>query len=103
MSGSPSPLPAYSCGSSCCGNTVVTPFVPGGRNDDAASLQLFAALDDADSPMPTLKLSQMREVELIARLSASGDATRQDDDVESKPVRIALPAKHAVELVIGAR
>lgn len=66
-------------------------------------LPFTAALDDADSPMPTLKLSQMREVELVARLSASGDATRREGDVESRPVRIALPAKDAVELVIGAR
>jgi len=65
-------------------------------------LPFTATLDDADSPMPTLKLSQMPEVELIARLSSSGIANKQDGDIESKPVRVALPAKGPVELVIGA-
>ena len=58
-------------------------------------------LDDGDSPMPTRKLSQLREVDLVARLSESGVANRQDGDIESKPVRVALPAKGPVELVIG--
>lgn len=66
-----------------------------------AELPFTALLDDADSPMPTLKLSQLGEVELVARLSASGDATKQADDIESKPLRIALPAKGPVALVIG--
>ncbi len=58
-------------------------------------------LDDSDSPMPTQKLSALKEVEVFARLSASGDATRQQGDLESKPVRVALPASQAVELVLG--
>jgi cytochrome c-type biogenesis protein CcmH len=65
-------------------------------------LPLSLTLDDGDSPMPTLKLSQLGEVELVARLSASGEAMKQDGDIESKPVRITLPAKAPVELVIGA-
>lgn len=67
-----------------------------------ADLPFTATLDDADSPMPTLKLSQLREVELVARLSASGNAMKQDGDVESAPVRVVLPAKHPVTLRIGA-
>ena len=43
----------------------------------------------------------LREVELVARLSESGQANRQDGDIESKPVRVTLPAKTPVELVIG--
>lgn len=66
-------------------------------------LPFTATLDDADSPMPTLKLSQLPEVELIARLSASGIANKQAGDIESKPVRVTLPAKVAVELVIGSK
>lgn len=66
-----------------------------------SELPFTATLDDGDSPMPTSKLSQLREVELVARLSANGLANRQDGDIESKPVRIALPAKAVVELVIG--
>ena len=49
------------------------------------------------------KLSQLREVELVARLSASGNAIPQEGDVESAPVRVTLPAKGSVELVIGKR
>ena len=67
-----------------------------------SELPFTAALSDADSPMPTLKLSQLREVELVARLSASGNAMKQDGDVESAPVRVVLPAKHPVTLQIGA-
>ena len=66
-----------------------------------SELPFTATLDDGDSPMPTRKLSQLREVELVARLSASGNAMPQDGDIESAPVRVALPAKGPVELVIG--
>lgn len=66
-----------------------------------SELPFTAALGDADSPMPTLKLSQLREVELVARLSESGEAMRQDGDLESKPVRVTLPATGPVTLVIG--
>lgn len=67
-----------------------------------SDLPFTATLGDGDSPMPTLKLSQLKEVELVARLSASGSANREEGDLESAPVRIALPAKAPVELVIGA-
>lgn len=66
-------------------------------------LPLTVTLDDADSPMPTQKLSALKEVEVFARLSASGDASRQQNDLESMPVRVALPATKPVELIIGAR
>ena len=68
-----------------------------------SELPFTATLDDGDSPMPTRKLSQLHEVELVARLSASGNAMPQEGDVESAPVRVALPAKGTVELVIGTR
>lgn len=64
-------------------------------------LPLSLTLDDGDSPMPTQKLSALKEVELIARLSASGDPMRQEGDLESKPVRVTLPASTPVELVLG--
>ena len=68
---------------------------------NVSELPFTASLDDGDSPMPTLKLSQMQEVVLIARLSQSGIADKQDGDIESKPVRVTLPATKPVELVIG--
>jgi len=64
-------------------------------------LPFTATLDDADAPMPTLRLSQLREVELVARLSSSGTANRQEGDIESKPMRVILPAQAPVELLIG--
>lgn len=64
-------------------------------------LPLTLTLDDSDSLMPTQKLSALKEVELLARLSASGDPTRQEGDLESKPVRVTLPATAPVELVLG--
>ncbi len=67
-----------------------------------ADLPLTVTLDDADGPMPTAKLSALQEVEVIARLSESGNAIRQDGDLESKPVRVRLPAEQSVTLVLGA-
>mgnify|MGYP003615725824 CR=1 FL=1 len=66
-----------------------------------SELPFSASLSDADSPMPTLKLSQMTEVELVARLSATGEAMPQAGDLQRKPLRVHLPAKDAVDLVIG--
>ena len=62
---------------------------------------LTAHLSDADSPMPTLKLSQMQPVEVLARLSASGEAMPQPGDLQSKPLRVQLPAKGPLNVVIG--
>lgn len=67
-----------------------------------SALPLDIVLDDGDSPMPTAKLSALREVELVARLSESGNAMRQDGDLESKPIRVALPAKAPIDVVLGA-
>lgn len=63
-------------------------------------LPFEATLDDGDSPMPTQKLSAQREVELIARLSGSGDATPRAGDLESAPMRVSLPLAKPVELSI---
>ena len=64
-------------------------------------LPLTLTLDDGDSPMPTQKLSALKEVEVFARLSASGDPMRQEGDIESAPVKIKLPSTAPVELVLG--
>ena len=78
-----------------------TPMPVAAEKHAVSDLPLTVELNDADSPMPTRKLSQLREVELVARLSASGNAQRQEGDLESTPVRVTLPASKAVELVIG--
>ena len=64
-------------------------------------LPLDVVLDDGDSPMPTAKLSALRKVEVIARISASGSANRGDGDIESAPARVTLPTDGVVELVLG--
>src|SRR5690606_9056776 len=65
-------------------------------------LPLDLVLDDGDSLMPTAKLSALDEVEITARISATGSANRSEGDIESPAVRVRLPATAAVELVLGA-
>lgn len=67
-----------------------------------SALPLTVTLDDADGPMPTAKLSALQEVEVIARISDSGNAMRQDGDLESAPQRVRLPSKTPVSLTLGA-
>ncbi|WP_202840754.1 tetratricopeptide repeat protein [Luteimonas saliphila] len=66
-------------------------------------LPLDIVLDDGDGPMPTARLSAQREVEVIARLSASGSASRGEGDIESAPVRVTLPASAPIDLVLGTQ
>ena len=82
--------------------------VPGGppmpvavQRHPAQAQPLDITLDDADSPMPTQKLSALPEVEVFARLSASGNAMRQEGDIESTPVQVKLPAGKPLEIVLG--
>ncbi|MFC6841531.1 tetratricopeptide repeat protein [Xanthomonas theicola] len=84
--------------------------VPGGppmpvavQQHPLQSLPLRVTLSDADSPMPTQKLSQLKQVQVLARLSDSGNAMRQEGDLESAPVTVTLPAATPVELVLGKR
>lgn len=78
------------------------PMPVAAEKHSVSELPFTANLDDSDSPMPTMKLSQMKEVELIARMSSGGTAEKQEGDLESKPVRVTLPATGPVELVIGS-
>ncbi|WP_254458310.1 tetratricopeptide repeat protein [Xanthomonas sacchari] len=82
--------------------------VPGGppmpvavQKHPLQALPLRVTLRDADSPMPTQKLSDLKQVQVLARLSASGNAMRQDGDLESAAVTVDLPAATPVQLVIG--
>ena len=51
--------------------------------------------------MPTQKLSALRDVEVLARISGSGDAIPKAGDLESSPTRVTLPAKDPIDLIIG--
>jgi cytochrome c-type biogenesis protein CcmH len=66
-----------------------------------SELPFTAQLDDADSLMPTQKLSDLQEVEIVARLSRNGSANPDPDDPESPPVRVRLPAAAPIEVVIA--
>ena len=67
-----------------------------------SALPLEIVLDDGDSSMPTQTLSQLDAAVVSARISASGTVERNAADLESAPVRVALPSTDLVELVIGA-
>ncbi|MDI9239606.1 tetratricopeptide repeat protein [Lysobacter sp. LF1] len=66
----------------------------------ATKLPVEVTLDDGDSPMPTMKLSQLERVEVLARVSASGNAMPQSGDLEAT----AKPSgpTGAIELVIDS-
>jgi cytochrome c-type biogenesis protein CcmH len=49
----------------------------------ATGFPRVVTLDDGDSPMPTMKLSQLAQVEVTARVSASGDAIPHAGDFEA--------------------
>lgn len=68
----------------------------------ARELPFSATLDDDDGPMPMRKLSALQDVEVIARLSMSGNAIPQPGDLESQPRHVHLPAGRVVELTIDA-
>ena len=57
-------------------------------------------LGDSDGPMPTMKLSQVDAVEIIARISHDGDATRTRGDLESaaQAARPVAGARHTVRI-----
>lgn len=66
----------------------------------ARNFPLSLTLGDADSLMPTLKLSQVRDVELLARVSRGGSAERAKGDLESPPIaaRADADAPHRLRI-----
>ncbi|QWP79422.1 cytochrome C biogenesis protein [Lysobacter sp. K5869] len=61
---------------------------------------LEVRLDDGDSPMPTMKLSQLPKVQVLARVSASGNAIPQPGDLASAPQTVASDRKDTVVVTI---
>lgn len=70
------------------------------RKQPARGFPLTVTLTDADSLMPTLKLSALSKVELTARISLSGDATPQSGDVEAEKVVVPMPSTTPVTLTL---
>lgn len=66
----------------------------------AGTFPTTVELGDSDGPMPTMKLSQVDAVEIIARVSHDGDAARAPGDLESA-AQAATPktgARHTVRI-----
>ncbi len=61
---------------------------------------ITVGLSDADSPMPTLKLSQVPKVQLAARVSRAGDVMAQSGDLEAAAIPADLNAKQEYTLRI---
>lgn len=65
-----------------------------------AGFPLTVVLDDNDSLMPTKKLSELEQVQLSARISASGEAMARSGDFESVPVEVEGAPEVAAALLI---
>lgn len=66
----------------------------------AGAFPLTVRLDDNDSPMPAARLSQLDRVEVLARVSASGNAAAQPGDLASAPVIVDSGRREPVEIVV---
>jgi cytochrome c-type biogenesis protein CcmH len=62
------------------------------------SWPVTVSLGDADSPMPTARLSEQSSVTVVARLSKSGLANASSGDLESDPVQIDAGAGNTATL-----
>ena len=66
----------------------------------ASQFPLSVTLADADGPMPTRRLSQQTTVEVLARVSRSGEALSQTGDFEAQAKSVDVGGKKVVDLVI---
>jgi len=66
----------------------------------AAAFPLTVTLDDTDSLMPTRTLSSLDQVEVVAHVSASGNATPEPGDLEAAAHTVERTSKAPVSLVI---
>ena len=67
----------------------------------ASELPAKFRLDDSDAMVPGQALSGAAELQLVARLSASGKAARQPGDIET-PAQNVKPGATGLVLEIGA-
>jgi cytochrome c-type biogenesis protein CcmH len=63
-------------------------------------LPLQVSLSDADSPMPAGKLSEQKTVQVMARLSKSGNAQAASGDVEADPVTVTVADAKPITLML---
>lgn len=67
---------------------------------NASALPAKVTLTDAMAMTPALTLSKFPKVNVIARISATGNATPQTGDLESAPVEVATKSRAPVALTI---
>ncbi|HET9818727.1 MAG TPA: tetratricopeptide repeat protein [Rhodanobacteraceae bacterium] len=67
---------------------------------DSVHFPATVTLTDAMAMSPTLRLSQYRKVQIVARISASGNAMPQAGDLESTPMEVATDTRTPVTLTI---
>jgi cytochrome c-type biogenesis protein CcmH len=63
-------------------------------------LPVDVTLSDADSPMPAGKLSSEKTVQVMARLSKSGNAQASSGDVEADPATVTLSDAKPITLML---
>lgn len=65
-------------------------------------LPLQVTLDDSMAMMPALKLSNFKQVQIVARISKSGSAKRMSGDLESEIYIIKTRKKEKIQLIIDS-
>lgn len=68
----------------------------------AKDFPLIIGLADTDGPMPTMRLSQQKTVDVQARVSHSGEALPQSGDFEAAPTHATVGAKDTIALTIDS-
>lgn len=71
------------------------------RRIEAPRFPLQITLSDADSVMPTQKLSAQAQVQIAARLSASGSATPGTGDIEAEALLVEVKPAASAELSLS--
>ncbi len=66
-----------------------------------SDLPITVMLDDSMAMMPALKLSNFKEVKVLARISRSGSAILQSGDLQGEVSSVILAQKVPVEIVIN--
>lgn len=68
---------------------------------ELGKLPVHLQLSDEDSPMPAARLSSREQVQLMARLSKSGDVAAASGDLEADPVQVSTRPGERIILVLN--
>ena len=74
----------------------------GVRRIDAPSFPVQLVLTDSDSMMQQVPVSSIPNIEVLARLSMSGQPVASDEDIESPPVEVSIQSARSVTLQLGS-